>query len=204
MAFTASLLMTRAGLVLQDTAKVRWTESELISWINEGVRAVVVRRPDAGASTQNFTLANGTKQTLAADIYRLIDVVRNMGAGGATPGNAVRLVERELLDNAADGWHAETAAAVTRQYVYDGQADPNTFYVYPAGIAGNQLEVIVSKIPTDVSAGSDSVAIHDAFEEAVLNFVLFRAFSKDSQYANGAMAAAHYAAFKDALGATTA
>ena len=53
-----------------------------------------------------------------------------------------------------------------------------------------------------MTSTSDNLDIALEYIDAVVNYVCFRAKSKDSEYANAAEAAAFYGAFNDTLGVT--
>lgn len=201
MGIPTATLLRRAGVHLLDTDHERWKVDELIDWINEGARAIVSRRYDAGSSTENVALVAGSKQTLAADVFRLIDITRNRGTGNDA-GRVVKRVDRQLLDVSDPLWHSKTAAAITRQYVYDEKFNPSVFYVSPPAISGNYLEAIVSRFPAEVtSADGQEVDMTDEFQEPLLNFMLYRCYAKDSEYGDPSKAVAHYQAFTASLGA---
>lgn len=199
MTIAASEIILRAGHHLQDTDHIRWTVEELVSWINEAAKAVVTRRLDAGAVIDNLPLVAGTKQTLAADIYRLIDITRNMG-DGATPGRAVVRVDRNLLDSIRPDWHTDAQNAVTRNFMYDGERNPTVFFVYPPAVNGKSLEAVVAKFPDDIADEAGEVDLEASFEESILNYVLYRCYAKDSEFGDPAKAVAQYNAFLASLG----
>ena len=209
MAITGASIISRAGTILQDTTNVRWPVSELVQWFNDGQREIVLLKPEASVTNTVHQLTSGnTKQTLPSAAIRLIDVVRNMGAAGATPGDAVRLVMREVLDAQRPGWHAETGAAAIKHYMFD-RRDPKTFYVFPKPSSAIYLEVIYAVAPTDVTelngVVSGNLALDDIYSNAVLDYILYRAYSKDAEYAaNAQRAAAHYQQFTASVGARTA
>ena len=70
--------------------------------------------------------------------------------------------------------------------------DPRKFYVYP-GVSGSAyVEVVYSKNPTNLSAGTDLIQVDDIFANALINFVLYRAFLKESEYAANVAVASGY------------
>jgi hypothetical protein len=79
--------------------------------------------------------------------------------------------------------------------------DPRKFYVYP-GVSGSAyVEVVYSKNPTNLTAGTDLIQVDDIFANALINFVLYRAFLKESEYAaNLATAGSYYQLFAQSLG----
>lgn len=187
----ASDIIDRARLVLNDTvATYRWADSEFFKWINDGQRAIVLVRPDASVSVETLTCAAGTKQSLPAGAIRLLDVTRNINADNSV-GRAVRLVDRDILDSQDPNWHADTQQAVVKNYIYDNRS-PNVFYVYPPAKSTSKVEIVISKNPTDVTATSSSLALADIYAEPLLNYVLFRAYNKDAEFATNAQLATNY------------
>ena len=185
----ASAIITRARTVLNDSDGTRWTDSELISWINSGQRVIVLVRPDSTSENTTLTLAAGTKQTLPADGSRLLDVIRNIGANNAA-GRAVRYVDRETLDVLSD-WHTHAQADTIKNWVYDGR-DPTHFYVYPPAKNTSKLEILYSKNPTDATTSSSVLSIQDIYEDPLLNYVLHRAYAKEAEYGQNAALSSGY------------
>ena len=214
MALSASSIIHRAPDVLQDQESVRWTVQELVRWLNDGQREVVLHRADGNPVTATGTLAAGTRQTLSSmtgisssNPAKLVEIIRNMASGGTK--RAVRLIEREVLDAQTPDWHNKTATTDVLFYVYD-ERDPLEFFVYPPPVAGTtQLEIKFSAYPADISApsGQDytsvtgNVSVKDIYGNALLDYILYRAYSKDSDYAgNAGRAAAHFQAFALSMG----
>lgn len=196
----ASAILDKAEVLLQDTTNVRWTSAELLGWLNDGQREIVSVRPDANPTVANITLVTGTKQSLPSTAYQLLDIVRNMGSGGTTPGRAVRKVPQELLDSQVPEWHAAAANAVTLHYTYDPRT-PRTFYVYPPAVAGQQLESKYSTAPTDVAAVGNAITIDDIYHNALLDYVMYRAYLKDFELTgNDTRAKAYRDRFEATLG----
>lgn len=206
MTIAASAILSRVTTILQDTTSVRWPMSELTMWFNDAQRAVVLLKPDASVAHTTLQLAaSNTKQSLPATAIRLIDVVRNMGASGTTPGTAIRQVTREILDAQRPDWHTETAAASVKHYMFDPR-NPKNFYVYPQPSSAFYLEVVYSIAPTEVTENAGTVtgnlALDDIYANAIVDYVLYRAYTKDADYAGNAQrAVAHYEAFSGAIGA---
>jgi hypothetical protein len=196
---SVATLIQRSGFLLQDEEHVRWTVTELISWINEAAGALVTVRPSAGAKLAVLSLAAGTQQSLDDDVVQLLDVVRNVGADGLTPGRAIRLAERHLFDSADPDWHTRAGKASIKHYIYDDRT-PNAFYVYPPALAGTKVQASLTVMPPPVLTATDSLQLDNQFESALVNYIVFRALAKDSEYANGAIATGYYQAFQAALG----
>lgn len=206
-------LIARARTILQDTTSVRWALSELQWWLNDGYRETLNLRPDSNTLTGTFTCAAGPRQVLTtgfANATRLVAVVRNVAANSNK--YAVHLVGRQVLDTQRRGWFAEPASISIEQYVFDPR-QPKEFMVYPPAAITAQLEVLYAQVPsphalTDAQLGNSAttevIRIDDTFANALLDYMLFRAYTKDSeQQGNAARAAAYYQAFQTSLGASS-
>lgn len=203
MALTAQDVMTRAGDIIQDATNVRWPVPELLRYLNDARREIAIVRPDLYSATSVVSLAAGTKQALPTDGSRFLDATRNMAADGATPGRAVRIVEREVLDAQLPDWHMQTPAAAVQHFMFDERA-PKVFYVYPPVAAGTKLEIVYSRTPTEISVTSTPLTDEDIYASAIVDYVCYRAFSKDAEYAgNLDRATRHYQQFANALGIGT-
>ena len=199
MALTVNDVLLRASDIIQDQTNVRWPQDELLRYLNDARREISIARPDLYATTSTVTLtAGGTRYSLPTDGVRLIDVTRNMPAGA--PGKAIRVVEREILDAQKPDWHTETASTIVKHFMYD-ERNPRQYYVYPPSTAGHQIEIVYGQTPTDISVLSTQLTQEDIYTGAIVDYVCYRAFSKDSEYAGNAQRAqAHYQQFMNALG----
>src|SRR4030067_28723 len=105
-----SAFNARVSEILQDTNATTWTIMQLIEWLNDAARTLVLVRPDASNVIASILLAAGTRQALtgAADM-RLISVDRNMGAGGTTAGRAHKLDEKKSKETLTPHWQTATA-----------------------------------------------------------------------------------------------
>tara|TARA_R110000737_G_scaffold17421_1_gene35062 strand:+ start:28 stop:732 length:705 start_codon:yes stop_codon:yes gene_type:complete len=205
---TGANIIQRVQDTLQDTTSVRWPEAELLRYLNDAQREIINFRPEASATHANVQLVTGTEQSLPAGGLRLIKVVRNMSATStsATGGRALRIVDVDILNTQEPDWHNPTVSGdaahttVAKHYIFD-EDDPRKFYVYP-GVAGDAfVEIVYSASPTDLGSASATIAVDDIFGNALIDFVLYRCYMKDAEYAgNNQRAAQHYQLFTGSIG----
>ncbi|MBI1202613.1 MAG: hypothetical protein GC182_08895 [Rhodopseudomonas sp.] len=213
MALTAATIMTLAGRNLQDEDAVRWTLPELVDWINEAVRSIVLAKPSANSTTVLLALNAGTLQSIGDGNLALLRLVRNITAAGPPRqgGRMIRVTARDALDAEAPDWHDPDRTPYkkeVRQFVYD-EEDPTSFYTYPGNDGTGLVEAVVSKLPAAVAATGDvnalasydiAIGLQDVYQAPILDYVLFRALSKDDPAASPAGAGMHYQAFAAAVG----
>lgn len=203
MAIQAKTIIQRVVDTLQDTTSIRWPVAELVRYLNDGQREIVLHRPDAFTISQSLTLIAGTRQTLPANGAKLLDVVRN------TSGAAIRMINREILDAQTPGWHSLTGSTNILHFMFDAR-EPRVFYVYPPATNQAKVDITYTAYPTDIAepaAGTQhanvvgNISLPDIYGNALQDFILYKAYTKDSEYAGNAQRAqAHYAAFANALG----
>ena len=194
-------IISRVADLLLDTDRAddqaRWTNGELIRWINDSRMAIITRRPQAGAVIETLSLVAGSLQSVPEGAVTFLDATRNMKDD--VPGRVIRRTDRQNIDDEDLYWHKSTPKSEISQFAFDDRI-PRRFYVYPPAVAGTQIEVAYAKNPATVAALTDELDFQPEYIDAVVNYVCYRAKSKDSQYANAAEAAAYYSAFNDALG----
>ncbi|MBU3577578.1 DUF6682 family protein [Polynucleobacter sp. UK-Kesae-W10] len=213
-------VLYRVSDALQDLKPqfTRWTQRSLIAYLNDGQRAIAKYCPPACSRVDAIKLSPGTKQSLAfipaasvvpgdgstaADVHGngLVSVIRNMGSDGLTPGNAIRIVDREVLDIYSPEWHTTTDTKVSG-FVFDPRI-PKYFYVTPGVPASPAVWVEASFLadPLEVSAtpdygynGSDTttISIDPKFVDDLVNYILARAYGKDSESASNKVLADGY------------
>jgi hypothetical protein len=202
MTVSVQSVIDRVQAILQDTTGIRWpVVSELVLFINDAQREIALLKPDASAVNTTVTLTAGTKQDIPTAGNRLLRVVRNMSAAsGGTGKRAVRLVSRDILDSQTPDWHDPSVSGdaahtnIVKHYVYDEQ-NPRNFYVYPGVSGSSHVEIVYSANPATVTQSGD-LSIPDIFANAVADYTLFRAYTKDAEYAgNNQRASTHYNLF---------
>ena len=197
---TVASLINKAATLLYDQTNIKWPRSEWLGWLNSGQRAIVVLQPSSTNEIEVIKLVAGTRQSIPAHGWLLLDVIRNMGTTGTTPGRAIRVVHRRMLDSYNPDWNTATASSVVRDYVFDSQ-NQREFYVYPPNTGTGYVELNYSMIPDDLTSEASTISVSDAYENPLLDYMLFRACSKASDINNGAaLAAAYLQAFNAFLG----
>lgn len=184
----------RMGNLMNDSDHIRWTDNELFDWINDGATAIVNARPMANANIETVTLVAGAEQNI--DCVEVLDIVRNTG------GAAISRTDRFLLDTYDPDWYTGTEVAVLQHYTFD-ERERDQVYVYPPAIVDTQVEALLSKIPTAITSTSDNLELKEDHINSLVNYILFRCYSKDDEVGNGQAAANYYQAFMQSIGMKT-
>lgn len=196
---TAKVILDKAEVQLNDIAGIRWTRLELLGWLNDGQRQIAMIFPSAVNKVTTVKLAAGTRQSIPADGWTLLQVNRYMGTDGTTPGTVTRIASFQLMNAYNPSWHAAAKSDVPTTYMYDPQ-DQTAFFVYPPNTGNGYVEINYTPNPTDLTAETQPIAVHDILQNALLDYIMYRACSKDAEYAPGLqLATGYYGAFTTTL-----
>lgn len=198
---TALQLYSGAAEVLEDITYVTYLETSFLNWVNDAQRAIVLADPTANAKILSIALTPGVSfQTLPATVNSLGGLSLNMGTDGLTPGKAIRgPVPQETLDSLVPDWQTTTGTYV-REYVYDAAFGSN-YYVYPPVTGTWYVQARVFAKPTDLAASSDPIDLPDQYGPAIIEWLLYRCYSRDAERTpNFGRANRHFANFFQLLG----
>ena len=199
---TVGEILRRARTVLQERSQdgTRWSNKELLDWLNEAYAALLSIRPSAFATTVEMACQAGAQQAIPGGAEQLIEVT------GTASGFGVTRVARSTMDAVRRRWQAEPQTDAIEHWMFE-DLNPRSFWVYPPAKAGVRLNLIVAQLPerhaeSEASPNSnDPLRLPDAYTPIVLDLVLARAFAKDAEsQANLARASLHAQAAQAALG----
>src|SRR5690554_893335 len=196
MAITGQDIITRVRDATLDNTEggIRWVDDELLRYINDASQAIVLIKPSAHPTNTTMQLAPGTTQEAPADAIFILDIVRNVG------GKAIRFVERGVLDAGHPDWHEMDPQAQIRHYMME-EHDPTHFYVYPPSDGTGEVQIVYSSEPPHIQALGDTLPLPATYINAYVDYVLYRAYSKDADFAaNRELATWYYRSFAEGLG----
>jgi hypothetical protein len=182
----ASTIVDRVRSQLIDTgADYRWTDAELLTYMSDAQSAVVAAIPTAYTKTVTTTLVAGTRQTVPADGYMALTVIRN------TAGRAVTPVPRELFDQQYPNWHVDDASETVKHFFVESN-DPKAYYCYPPNNGSGSVTLVYSAVPPVLAATTDTLSVDDIYATAIYDYTMYRAHQKDNDFAAGQAVAVGY------------
>lgn len=203
MATLASTIVARCAGLLTDSGYKRWSEAELLDYLNEGLQAMVRRQPNLFATVADVTLVSGVKQTLPSGGVVLVDIKKAFAAGGAFYW-VPRRVDLDALKLFAAKWPASSSGPV-RQWAYEPDVNPIVYWVdppQPQPAYAVQIEYAVAPAPV---TSPDPLPTPPRYDDALVDYVLGRAYEKDATYAGqDGRAARHMKAFEEKTGGSAA
>lgn len=201
MALTGTNIATDASAIAKDENQVVWVAADMLRWVNDAQRAVCLVRSDAYTNQATVTLVAGTRQSITG--RRLVRVLSNASDSGGTivaGSKAPRTVDFQDLLNADRDWMTGNTGTSVREVAYD-EREPTKFWVNPGSDGSSRfLNVLQSELPTDLTALTDPIVLSDIYAPAMVEWVLYRMFSYDSEVTpNIQRAQSHFTAFFNLL-----
>ena len=190
-------IIDKVNSQLMDDGFTRWPKENLMSMFNDAQRAVVLLRPDANIVEAAFPCVAGTKQTLPDEGLRVIDIRSNQS------GSDITYRSRDELNDLYPEWYGTTGEQDPESFIYD-ERQPKRFFLYPGVALGVTVDLIYSAVPTRHLVGdydSGVSDLDDIYTNAVVEYMLYMAHSKDFEYSEQAKAQTHFQMFNALLGA---
>lgn len=173
----------------EDSGNYRWTDAELIDYVNAAGRQIVSIVPEANLVTTIISITNNiAKQALPAGGIKFVKVLNNVSpADGTTIEGAVRQAEKDALDSYDPNWEYDTTIKVVAaatdffdHFCHDPR-DKKAFYVYPPGSTTVYANTQYSAVPTALTVVGDTIPLDDEYLEAYYTYIVYRALTKESR-----------------------
>lgn len=192
MAVTPEQTFDTAATLLNDEG-VRWIDTELLGYYNDGLEVVAGLRPTAFAAVVSHALTTGnSRQGPVANARGIFSVFRD----GSGPG--MRRVNMRAMQAYAS-WPAIQNAGTPTDYALD-EAESDHFWVAPRPSSSASVSVRIARAPEHIAA-TDANLLHmqERYQHVLLDYVLHRAFAKDDDTGSASRSATYYREFMQKL-----
>ena len=182
--------------IVQDTtAPYRYSDADLLGYVNQTVKRVALLRPDlVGTIAEVPTQAGSSVQTLPSDAIRLTDVFN------VKDGIAVTETDRETMDRSYPNWHSDPAGVPVNFMRH--VKNPTRFFLYPRPTSGIILVCEYAQVPPTYGLLSDIDALPESFLPTLVSGVVFLAQSIDDEHVLSGRAKLFLDAFTQDLSGT--
>lgn len=189
MSLTLATPVSLARTILNDTDvnAYRYSAADLLQYANDALDQMVSIQPSLFHAEGEIDCLEGTLQSVSYDDARALVQVRRI-----KDGPAVLPCSKDTLDAFNPSWHIEDAGPA--QNWMGVENDPVRFLVYPPASQGQTLEVIYVKSPP-IYALNDQTGLPDVYADAVADYIVYRAESRDDEHINTQRAQAFLASF---------
>ena len=191
---TPQEIITEARYVLNDTNATstgyRQSDIELLEYVNGGVKECATIQPTLFSTIGDLVCVVGQCEqgitfTDAAALLEVLCIHQS---------TALTVFDIPTMNAFNPGWRADTAGPA-RQWARFAN-DPLKFYIYPKAPATQQtLDVRYVRNPATFTINQNIDELPNIFKTALVDYVVFRASSKDDEHIGDGRAAAFYQAF---------
>jgi len=191
MSATVQDVIDEVRFTIHDTnaSTYRWTDAELLDYINAAGRQIVSLVPEANITDSIETIINTiAKQALPTGGIKFIKVLNNVSeADGTTVEGAVRQVEKDALDSYDPDWEYDTtiktlaASSDFFDHFCHDPRDKKGYYLYPPASSTAYVKLQYSAVPTALTSVSDTIPLDDEYLEAYFTYSTYRALTKESR-----------------------
>jgi hypothetical protein len=101
-------------------------------------------------------------------------------------GTVIPIVEKDVLDSFSSAWTRPTTKTpgpnldYYKAYAMDPN-DPLAFWLHPRGFAGADVIVTYAGVPAEVADVSDTLTLSDMYVPHLVDYLVWRALSKDAR-----------------------
>lgn len=176
MPITVETLLSGVSETLLDTARRTWDYPELVGYLNEALRATSFVKPDMYTVQDFVTLAAGIAQNLPEGGVALIDISDN-----EVSGRAITQTDLGLLQEENRFWPAATQEVDAENYAADPRT-PRRFYIFPPNDGTGSVRITYGAVPDALTGSSgEEIPVPSSYQTALTNFVLAKAYAKNSR-----------------------
>jgi hypothetical protein len=168
-----------------DASNYRWSDAEVLRFVNAAQRQIVFMLPEANVVEEKVDLVAGARQTLPARGVKFFALYNADLVGEAfLRGSAITVVEEDALDSSFPTWMTEEIVDTdVIDHVIHDPRDPKTYSVYPAPADGNVDAILKhAKLPTDLASLASTFGLGDEYINAAVEYTKFRMLTKDGRY----------------------
>jgi hypothetical protein len=177
----ADIISEVRKLVNDSRAPMRYTDAELLGFVNQTLRRMVMYRPDLFIAVQDIPTVSGSSvQTIPADGVRLVEIYNVKG------GNVLTEVNKDSLDQTLPGWRSSPSGQPVNYMRH--VRNPNMFFLYPPPESG--VVLVAEYVSTPVLYGlNDPIAAPvAAYMPLIIDGVVFLTQSVDDEHINSGRA----------------
>ncbi len=188
----ASTILDSAAVTLLDVAHRTWASSELLGYLNQALYATAFVKPDMYVVENDVALVEGITQPLPDDGIAVINVKRNRII---FPDTGVERVitqcDSGLLDESNRFWPAGTKTRRVEHFTADPR-NPRRYDVFPPNDGTGLVVLVYGAVPPTIMYEQEEMQVPDSFMPALLDFVLGRAYEKNSKRQDLTKSAAYF------------
>lgn len=177
---TPQTIIAAARTILsdQDAGGYRYSDDDLLLYVNDALKACVALRPELFTTIGDYTCISGQcEQSLDyVDAVALIEVLCRHG------GDAILPFDLLAMDAFNPSWRADSSGPAVNWTKFAN--DPLRFYVYPKSPVAQVIDVRYVRRPGSYGLNDTITEVPDVLKPAFVDYVVGMAESRDDEHVN--------------------
>lgn len=163
-----------------DESSVQLEDDDIIRWVNDAQREIVMTSETLLATTSTEDLVDGTNEY---DLPTFLLVLRSLRVkqSGADSYTSLKFHSLVDFDTYVDGWDG-TARGEGRPAIYTTYSGKLFLFPTPNADVTDGIKFLYSRKPTDVDELSDNLDLPDSYLNAIVTYCLGQATIMDEDY----------------------
>lgn len=169
MSMKTKKIIDRVSRELVDPRNVRWFRSELIQYLSEAVGVIAARQPGLFAKSKDISVTQ-CPISIPDDGFSLLGV-------NSIDGISAQYVLIEKLDQMYPRWRLDKGEP---NCWTKSDYDPKHFWIYPQPSSSVTVSILYAQ-DVKITDESGDITIPNIYEGALVDFVMYRAYSRDGE-----------------------
>lgn len=173
-------VVTRVERLFGDEAGVQLTEADVIRWINDAQREIVMHNESVLETTSSVDLVvDQDEYTFPTDLY-ILRSLRYKYTDDLS-FNRLQYMNLQEFDSYIAGWDG-TFNSSARPLVYTTYEEKIFLYPRPSESSTGGLKILYSKKPTEITTASDPLTLPVIYHNAIVKYCYMMAQEMDEEY----------------------
>lgn len=159
-----------------DESGVQLTDSDIIRWVDDAQREVIMNNPEINATVVSININEGQYQYPVLASIPNIEIVRSVHYNGQILRNMPFQAAQEYIIRSTN-----TNSKGTPTFWYEFAGTLNLWPVPDLDITGG-LKVFYSASPSEITTTSDVLTVPDSYFNAIITYVMKQAMNMDENF----------------------
>lgn len=180
MTFSVTDIFTRVQRTFGDESAVQVTEEDIIRWINDAQREVVMQHEGLLTKEDFLSSVAGTNEyNMPSDVFTLTHV--SYRDGDTQPFYPLIFITKTALNEYAPGWDGAPHTGYPKLFSKD-QNGKIILYPTPDKTATDNIKLEYSRYPVDLTDSNDAIDLPAYYHSYVEHFCMMKAYEKDEDW----------------------
>lgn len=185
-------IITRVQRSFGDESAVQVTEDDIIRWINDAQRAIVLNNPEVLPTIATVDITKGVHEyAFPADLLLLTSIRAKMP--DMQSYQFLPYLNIQEFDRIINGWDGSAFGESGRAFSYTIYNRSIFLFPTPDKDSTDGLKILYSLRPTEITGTQDALSLAEEYHNAIVTYCMAQANTMDEDYEAAAIHEAKFA-----------